>query len=289
MDWRPIPSLSALRAFEAMARLGGLSAAARELNVTHAAIAQHIRYLEDFLTVKLAYREGNGMRLTPSGSDLSKALQDGFKTIAGGIRSVKADHEARPLQITLTPGFAENWLMPRLGSFWAEHPEVELSLNPSTKLVDLVAGDIDLAIRFGQGAWTGLLVEKLVGAGYCIVGQSELMGTLAVKSPEDLLSAPWLLQRQIMEPEHILKLQGLDLAQSTITRFATNSLVLAAARTGLGLTIQAESLVDADIAEGRLVCIKRIHCKRHGYYLVRPQTAGSAKLTTFIAWLKRSL
>ena len=70
---------------------------------------------------------------------------------------------------------------------------------------------------------------------------------------------------------------------------ATNALVLAAAHTGQGLTIQAETPVDADIAEGRLVCIKRIHCKRHGYYLVRPQTAGSAKLTTFIAWLKRSL
>ena len=70
---------------------------------------------------------------------------------------------------------------------------------------------------------------------------------------------------------------------------ATNALVLAAARTGQGLTIQAKTLVDADIAEGRLVCIKRIHCKKHGYYLVRPQTAGSAKLTTFIAWLKRSL
>ena len=70
---------------------------------------------------------------------------------------------------------------------------------------------------------------------------------------------------------------------------ATNALVLAAALTGLGLTIQAKTLVDADIAEGRLVCIKRIHCKKHGYYLVRPQTVGSAKLTTFIAWLKGSL
>ena len=70
---------------------------------------------------------------------------------------------------------------------------------------------------------------------------------------------------------------------------AINSLVLAAARAGLGLTIQAETHVNADIAEARLVCIKRIHCKRHGYYLVRPQTAGSAKLTTFVAWLKRSL
>ena len=70
---------------------------------------------------------------------------------------------------------------------------------------------------------------------------------------------------------------------------ATNALVLAAAHTGLGLTIQAETHVNADIAEGRLVCIQRVHCKKHGYYLVTPQTAGSAKLTTFIAWLKRSL
>ncbi len=70
---------------------------------------------------------------------------------------------------------------------------------------------------------------------------------------------------------------------------AINALVLAAAHTGLGVPIQAETHVNADIAEGGLVCIKRIHCKRHGYYLVTPQTAGSAKLTTFIAWLKRSL
>ena len=115
------------------------------------------------------------------------------------------------------------------------------------------------------------------------------MGTLAVKSPEDLLSAPWLLQWQIMEPEHILKLQGLDLAQSTITRFATNSLVLAAARAGLGLAIQPESLVDADIAEGRLMFIKRIESKQHCYSLVRPRTAHSENLTTFITWLKGSL
>tara|TARA_B100001093_G_scaffold488178_1_gene525136 strand:+ start:152 stop:784 length:633 start_codon:yes stop_codon:yes gene_type:complete len=205
--------------------------------------------LEGFLTVKLAYRDGRGMRLTPRGSDFLKALQDGFKTIVGGIRSVKADQEARPLQITLTPLFAENWLMPRLGSFWANHPEIELSLKPSTKLVDLVTGKIDLAIRFGQGAWTDVLVEKLMGAGYCIVGQSDLMRTLAVKILKDLLSASWLLHRQIMNPQHILKLKGFYLAQSTITRFATNALVLPAAHTGLGLTIQAGSLVDADIAE----------------------------------------
>jgi len=289
MDWRTIPSLSALRAFEGMARLGGFLAAARELNVTHAAIAQHVRYLEEYLTVKLAYREGSGMRLTPSGSALSKALQDGFQTIARGIRTVRADDEARPFQITLTPAFAENWLMPCLGSFWAEHPETELSLNPSTRSMDLAAGDIDSAIRFGLGVWPGLQVEKLVGAGYCIIGHPDLMRRLTVKSPKDMLSAPWLLERQFTEPEHILKLQGLDLAQSAITRIAKNRLVLAAARAGLGLAIQPESLVDADIAEGRLMFIKRIESKQHCYSLVRPRTAHSENLTTFITWLKGSL
>jgi LysR family glycine cleavage system transcriptional activator len=289
MDWRTIPSLSALRAFEAMARLGGFSAAARELNVTHAAISQHVSYLEENLTVKLAYREGSGMRLTPSGSALSKALQDGFQTIARGIRTVRADDEAPPLQITLTPAFAENCLMPRLGNFWAEHPEIELSLNPSTRSMDLAAGDIDSAIRFGLGVWPGLQAEKLVGAGYCIIGHPDLMRRLTVKSPKDMLSAPWLLERQFTEPEHIFKLQGLNLAQSAITRIASNPLVLAAARAGLGLAIQPESLVDADIAEGRLMCIKRIESKQHGYYLVRPRTAHSENLTTFITWLKGSL
>ena len=64
-----------------MARLGGLSAAARELNVTHAAIAQHIRYLEDFLTVKLAYREGRGMRLTPVEAICQKHCRTALKPL----------------------------------------------------------------------------------------------------------------------------------------------------------------------------------------------------------------
>ena len=77
MDWRTIPSLSALRAFEAMARLGGFSAAARELNVTHSVIAQHVRYLEEYLTVKLAYREGSG----PVGALCQRHSKTAFKPL----------------------------------------------------------------------------------------------------------------------------------------------------------------------------------------------------------------
>ena len=89
-----------------------------------------------------------------------------------------------------------------------------------------------------------------MGAGYCIIGHPDFMRRLTVESPKDLLSGPRLLERKFTEPEHILKLQGLDLAQSAITPIATNALVLAAARAGIGLTIQAESLVEEDIIEG---------------------------------------
>ena len=145
----------------------------------------------------------------------------------------------------------ENWLMQRLGSFWAEHPEIDLPLNPSTRSMDLAAGDIDLTIQFGLDVWPGLQAEKLVGAGYYIIGHPDLMRRLTVKSPKDMLLAPWLLERKFTEPEHILKLRGLDLAQSAITRIAINALVLATEQAGLGHAIQPKSLVDADVAEGR--------------------------------------
>ena len=289
MDWRTIPSLSALRAFEAMARLGGFSAAARELNVTHAAIAQHIRYLEDFLTVKLAFREGRGMRLTASGRALSEALKDGFQTIATGIQTLQEDRDQQPLRITLTPAFAENWLMPRLGEFWAAHPDIELSLNPSTKVIDLTSNGFDLAIRFGKGDWPDLQMERLVGAGFMIIGSPDMIKRLSSHNPEGLMSAPWLLESHHTEPELILKTQGLDLGKSKITRFFTNSLVLAAARSGLGLAVQAESLTENDIKSGQLACVQRIHSENHGYYLVSTKTKPTAKLMIFVEWLKRSL
>ena len=115
------------------------------------------------------------MRLTTSGHVLSAVLKEWFQTTAQGIRTVKANPEVRLLHIILRLAFDKSWLMPRLGSFWAEHPAIALSLNPSIKWVDLIAEDMDLAMRFGKGVWTGLHAKKLVGAGYCIIGQAALM------------------------------------------------------------------------------------------------------------------
>ena len=110
MDWRDIPSLSALRAFEAAARLGSLSEAARALNVTHAAIAAHVRALETEFGQPLLRRSGRGMVPTQAGLELSRDLGSGFAEIAAGVRALKRGREDRPVILTTTPSFAENWL-----------------------------------------------------------------------------------------------------------------------------------------------------------------------------------
>ena len=134
MDWRDIPSLPALRAFEAAARAGSFSAAARELNVTHAAIAQHVRAIESQLGTSLLIRSGKKMALTEAGTRLAQELSSGFGQIIAGVREAAFDAAGSPLKVTVTPSFADNWLMPRLCSFWERHPEITLSITPDNNV-----------------------------------------------------------------------------------------------------------------------------------------------------------
>ena len=169
MDWKDLPSLASLRAFEALARQGSLSAAARELNVTHAAVSQHLRHLETEFGEVLARRDGQGMQLTEAGHELAAALGEGFARIAEGVLTLRNRRETRPVVVALTPSFAEVWLMPRIGAFWAAHPEVELRLVPSTGLSDMRREGIDIAIRFGRGDWPGIEAEPLALSRFVVV------------------------------------------------------------------------------------------------------------------------
>jgi LysR family glycine cleavage system transcriptional activator len=179
MDWSEIPPLSMLRAFEAAARGGGFSAAGRELNVTHAAVAQQVRGLERRLGVALMRREGRGLSLTPEGRRLAEGLGAGFETMRGALEALAAEAADRPVRATLTPSFASNWLMPRLGGFRARHPEVELLLNPSSEVVDLRRGDYDVGVRFGKGVWPGLETEKLASTSIALVATPALLARIS--------------------------------------------------------------------------------------------------------------
>jgi LysR family glycine cleavage system transcriptional activator len=161
MDWRDIPSLSALRAFEAAARLGSYSEAARSLNVTHAAIAQHVRSLEAHFGQPLMQREGRAMAVTEAGRRLHRDVAAGFGEIATGVRALIRERADAPISLTTTQSFAENWLMPRMAQFWATHPGVTVSVSVDNRVIDLRRSEHHLGIRFGAGDWPGLTAEKL--------------------------------------------------------------------------------------------------------------------------------
>jgi LysR family glycine cleavage system transcriptional activator len=287
MDWRRIPSLSALRAFEAQARLGGFTAAARELNITQAAVAQHVRRLEDFFSCALVQRQGRSMGLTDKGHRLTTTLTDGFSTIEAGVADLLADTETRPLSVSTTPSFAENWLMPRLGAFWSGHPGIGIALRPEAGLVDLRRDNVDLAIRYGRGNWSGMDCEKLAPADFVVVGVPALLKDRAGATPADLSDLRWLIEPGFAEQYLWAESFGLDLPALQVTEFPTNMLVLSATRTGYGLSVQPRALVEADIAAGRLIAGATFDVSELGYYMLTRPGGPSERLATFMSWLRR--
>lgn len=286
MDWRTIPSLSALRAFEATARLRSFSKAAKELNVTHAAIAQHVRALEAEFSETLVFRQGRGLALTQAGVNLAAHLQTGFGEIALGVGQLRSATDMRPLNISLTPAFATNWLMPRIGAFWAQHPDVSLNLNPSSALVDLSQDGFDMAIRFGEGHWRGLNAFLLAEGGFCVVAHPDLLIGRTATCLEDVADYPWLLEAKMRERNALLDKQGVDFDTSTIKMFDTNSMVFAALHAKLGLSIQPYALVKDQIDAGKIALVCALDNTGLGYHVVTRAGPQSKNLAIFIKWLR---
>ncbi len=286
MDWTKIPSLASLRAFEATARLGTFSAAARSLNVTHAAIAQHVRSLEQFFGADLVFRVGRRMDLTEAGTQLSASLKSGFSQIESGVRELAEYSGKKPIHVTLTPSFAENWLMPRLGGFWAEHPDIELILKPSTRLSDLRDEGLDIAIRYGNGSWPGYASERLTSNKLMVVGSPKLLGNAQNLGVKQLENQPWLLESQVSEHLIWAEDQGINFQNSKVSHFATNNLVLAATRAGYGISLQSSALVERDLAEGTLVKVLEAEKNKRAYYLVTQSNRQSPQLAVFVGWLR---
>lgn len=287
MNWRDIPSLSALRAFEAAARLGSYSAAAREFNVTHAAIAQHVRTLEEHFGAPLMVRQGRSMATTPEGHALAQALGEGFGVIGSAARDLLTRGEARALRIAVTSTFAGNWLMPRIGSFWAEHPEIELELIPSSALVDLRADAIDVAIRFGRGGWPGVEITPLMPADLVAVASPGLLDASRVSCLADLKGCIWLLDGSLSEEHVFAAANGVDLEQETVKVFATAQLAREAALAGAGVTILPAPLVEDAIRNGRLRLLCRNTPSDVAYHILTRPGVVSAKRDAFIRWLRR--
>ena len=284
-DWRNIPSLTALRAFAATAELRSFSQAARVLNVTHAAVAQQVRGLEEQLGRPLVQREGRGVSLTADGEQLAEAVAEGFGAFQRGLEALRAGEADRPVRVTLTASFAAQWLMPRLKDFWHQHPDIGLSLHPDSKVVDLHRERMDLAIRYGSGVWPGVEATYLTSARLVIAGAPSLIGDHN-PTVQEMAEMDWILALNWAEQDAYLRQLGLEPSTLSSTEVSGEELAVAAARQGLGLVVESVALIESDVDEGRLRIVHESREKLPAYFVVVLPGPKRAAARAFLKWLQ---
>ena len=283
IDWKTLPSLSSLRAFEAVAREGDFAGAARALNVTHAAISQQVRGLERELGMSLAQRSGRSVSLTEAGRALALGLSDGFSTIAGCVEALRNRDARRALRVATTPHIVDAIIMPHLSEFWEMHPGVEIALQPSVHYVDLAAEGFDLGVRAGPAGrtWPGVNAQILAKSRWIAVGAPSLIE----KGPADALKLPWVWSDEM--PGEIFALQSAGVNVDSLTKVEVGSAMFhwQATRRGLGLSLASEHVAGEDIAAGRLVELPLEGLSVDAYYAVTPKGPRREIVDDFVRWL----
>jgi len=293
---RRLPSLNALRAFEAAGRNMSFTEAAEELSVTPAAVSQQVKTLESYLDVALFHRTGRGLALTDAGEVLLPGLRSGFECLVSAVDTLRRTEATRPLTVTVAPSFGAKWLVPRLARFSAAHPDVEVRLDASMRVVDLEREDADIAVRYGTGEYPGMAVERLLDdavfpvcspalleSGPPILEPSDIMGHTLIHAVDPLseLGLPdWTMW---------LAAAGVDGADTSRgPRFSMHSLAVDAAVAGQGVALLGNVVVAEDLAAGRLVRpLEGAMPVRFAYYLVYPEGADrAARVQAFAGWLR---
>jgi LysR family glycine cleavage system transcriptional activator len=287
MNWRAMPPLASLRAFAALAEARSVSAAGQMLNVSHAAVSQQIRALEAHLGVRLVARNGRGVILTNEGAQLARAVTEGFAAMARAVEEITGADAERPLQISTTPAFAANWLMPRIGDFRCGHPDVDLMLNPTADLVDLTPGGIDIGIRFGNGDWPGLDVDLLFHTDIVVVAAKSLIGDREISEPADLTGYPWLQEFGTNEASDWLESRGVTERRMRGLTQVPGHLVLDGLRAGQGVVATTRAFIETDIAAGTVRVLFGGADPDNGYWIVTRPGVLRPAARAFVAWLRR--
>ncbi|MFZ0870043.1 MAG: LysR substrate-binding domain-containing protein [Rhodanobacter sp.] len=183
--------LGLLQQFVLVARLGNLSRAAAQANLTVSALSHQMRQLEERLERRLFERGPRGVTLTVDGCSLLEAVGEHFDGIEHAMsRYHQRRHEA--LTLSASPGIMSSWLVPRLPRLVAAHPELELSLQSASVLVNFEREPVDVGLRYGRGEWPGLHSERLFGEWIAPVAAPELVAQMGDADPCDLSQWPLL-------------------------------------------------------------------------------------------------
>jgi LysR family glycine cleavage system transcriptional activator len=283
---RKMPSLTALRAFEAAARHQSFTLAARELFVTHAAISRQVRRLERDMGLRLFQRAGNRVSLTAPGVDLRAVVASAFDAIAAGARRVADAHAHRRLVLTVDPGLAQRWLNARLAAFHRMQPDVDVEIIPTLELVGFPNDAVDAAIHYAfADPPAGLRWVHLIRVAAFPVCAPALLDDL--RAPADLARHRLLHEQDTSWWRRWLARvgeTGVDWSKGLIYR--DSGLVLDAAASGQGVAIGDNLLAYEELAAGRLVRPFAATLPSGSYYLIMADGATRhPNLPAFEAWL----
>lgn len=294
-----LPSLNALRAFEAVARHLSFSEAAEELHVTQAAVSQQVKALEADLGARLLRRANRRIYLTEAGQAGLADLRVSFDRMARATRKMRADAGRQMLTIRVEPTFAATWLVARLDSFRDACNGVDIRIDASLDLPDFVRDGVDLAIHFGTGNYPGLDIQQLFRDDVFPVCSPRLLeGPKPLREPSDLQhhtllhleSIPgyseWPYWRAWLRAAGV---ENVDVSRGQ--RFTEHSMALQAAVEGQGVAMATTAIVADDIAKGRLVLPFDLHLTTiFAYYLVWPRDlASQPMIVAFRDWIRAAI
>jgi len=296
---RQLPPLTELRAFEAAARHLSFKMAAAELYVTPTAISHQIKLLERHCGDALFRRRPRPLKLTAAGELLFPVVRDGFETFADALAKVRAGAIGGRLRITATNGFAARWLVPRLPNWRTAHPRLKLDVLGTDAVLDLAAGEADIAIRYARRSPGGPSIE-LTRDTFRVVASPKLVGKKAKSlSPAELAKFPlieiewssvdrdaptWQRWQTAARRRHK---RVPDLAQLPSLAFREELHAIEAAISGQGIAICSDLLVAPELASGALVQVSNLTLPGYGFYLVHlPAHPKAGAISAFSMWAR---
>lgn len=298
-DW--IPSLNALRAFEAVARHGSYKLAATELNVTPAAVKQLVVKLERALGVQLMQRRGHRLVLTSHGSAGLSDLSLAMRHMSQAVQQMRTAAPPNRLIVTVETSIATAWLVPKLQSFRAAHPNIDVLIDSNQKIVDLNASDVDVAIRYGVAPEKDLCVARLFEdliVPACAPSLAQLIASKHIRPSLkdfplihwDLSQIPWATETMKWHSwDTWLKHAGISYVNTEKgLRFSDYGMAYQAAASGQGLILAGLPVLQDQIEAGLLVCPfadLRV-TTAIGYDVVTTRDASNrADVQAFVHWL----
>ncbi len=281
-----LPPFFSLRALEAAARHGSYSGAARELSVTHGAVSQQIRRLEADLGARLFERRGNTMVPTPAAQRLAKRVGEGMDLLQNAVAEFAAAAERDPLVLSLDTQFASRWLPSRLARLLSDPAGANLEIRVDDRLADFTTDGIDIAVRYGAGRWPGVEARPLFADALFPVCTPAFAEAHPMRRPEDVLSVP--LIHHLHRPWDLwFSAFGLTSPPQTGLVMEDSVMVIEAAAQGLGVALGRSGLIEADLANGRLVRpVEGDVASDLGFFVVwRADSRKAARIAALQDWL----